>query len=108
MYKQEWTEFEVHSLAYGILRKNLFPGYLVRGEHRFSGKEKDCVPDISVWKAHKDKDPELKFVIEVKKNPNGEGTSQQERYEDILGVPCVYIRGTDEAYKVMQKVSQLL
>ena len=110
MYKQDWTEFEVHSLAYGILRKNLFPGYLVRGEHRFSGGGivPDCVPDISVWKAFPDKDPALRFVIEVKKSPNGHGTAQELKYEEALGVPCVYIRGKDEAYKVMSKVSHLL
>jgi hypothetical protein len=103
-YKAQWTEFEVQSLAYGILRKHLYPGYLVRGEYKFPS----CRTDIAVFKAHKDKEPELKFVIEIKKSSTGEATKQGERYEDLLGVPCIYVRGADEAYKVLSKVSEYL
>lgn len=103
-YKQQWTEFEVQSLAYGILRKHLYPGYLVRGEYKFP----NCRTDIAVFKAHKDQEPELMFVVEIKKNPSGAATAQGERYEDLLNVPCIYIRGVDEAYKVLQKVTMHL
>lgn len=30
-YNKLWTQFETQSLAFGILRKQLFPTYLVRG-----------------------------------------------------------------------------
>jgi hypothetical protein len=100
MYKKQWSEFEVQALAYGILRKNLYPNYLVRGEYKFD----TCRCDIAIFKAHKDKDPELKVVVEIKKNPNGTTTSQGIRYSEALGVPCVYIRGGEEAYKVLDTV----
>ena len=103
-YKSQWTEFEVQSLAYGILRKHLYPGYLVRGEYKFDA----CRCDIALFKAHKDREPELKLIIEIKKSANGDSVSQGERYEDLLKVPCVYIRGVEEAYKVLSKVSEYL
>jgi hypothetical protein len=103
-YKKQWTEFEVQSLAFSILRKNLYPDYLVRGEYKFPG----CRIDIAVFKAHEDRDPELKFVIEVKKSSTGTGVGQQERYQHLLGVPCIYVRGGDDAYKIVQTVQPFL
>lgn len=32
MYSKQWTQFETQSLAYGLLRKALYPQYLVRGD----------------------------------------------------------------------------
>ena len=104
MYKKQWSEFEVQALAYGILRKQLYPTYLVRGEYKFD----KCRIDIAIFKAHQDQEPELKCVVEIKKTPNGTSFSQGERYTAELGVPCVYIRGGEEAYKVMEKVQQYL
>lgn len=31
-YKKTWTQFETQSLAFGLLRKALYPKYLVRGD----------------------------------------------------------------------------
>lgn len=104
MYNSKWSEFEVQSLAFGILRKNLYPDYLVRGEY----KMEKARFDIAIFKAHKDKEPELKCVLEVKKNKYGTTTSQGERYSAITGVPTVYIRGGEEAYKVMELVKDYL
>lgn len=104
MYKKQWSEFEVQALAYGILRKNLYPDYLVRGEYKFE----KCRFDIAIFKAHPEKEPELRLVIEVKKNPNGYTTTQGSRYSDAAGVPCLYIRGGEEAYKVMETVQEYL
>lgn len=104
MYKKQWSEFEVQALAYGILRKNLYPNYLVRGEYKFE----TCRFDIAIFKAHPDKEPELKVVLEIKKSPKGHSISQGERYESAAGVPCVYIRGGEEAYQVLQKVKPYL
>lgn len=105
MYNNKWTEFEVHAMCYGILRKHLYPGYLVRGEHRFPCGN---IPDISVWKANKDEEPTLKFTIEVKRSALSRSELQGKRYEESLGVPCVYIRGKEDAYKIISKVSHLL
>ena len=104
MYKATWSEFEVQSLAFSILRKNLYPNQLVRGEYKFD----KCRIDIAIFKAHKDKEPTLTCVVEIKKNPNGSTTSQGTRYELMLGVPCIYIRGGEEAYKVLELVSPYL
>lgn len=104
MYKKQWSEFEVQALAYGILRKQLYPNYLVRGEYKFD----KCRVDIAIFKANSSDEPELKCVVEVKKNPNGYTTSQGNRYTAELGVPCVYIRGGEDAYKVMEKVEPYL
>lgn len=100
-YKPKWSEFEVQSLAYGLLRKNLYPNFLVRGEYKFD----KCRCDIAIFKAFKDKDPELVLVVEVKKSAIGTSENQGTRYEDLLGVPCVYVRGTDDAYKVLNLVA---
>lgn len=100
-YKAQWTEFEVQALAYGILRKHLYPNYLVRGEYKFN----HCRCDIAIFKTHLDREPELKLVIEVKKSAHGLATSQGERYTNELNVPHVYIRGVDDAYKVLDKIA---
>lgn len=104
MYKKTWSEFEVQSLAYSILRKNLYPNYLVRGEYKFP----NCRVDIAIFKSIPEGEPELCLILEVKKSPNGTSTTQAERYTHITGVPCVYIRGASDAYKVVEIVQPFL
>lgn len=103
-YKQKWSEFEVQALAYGILRKNLYPDFLVRGEYKFE----KCRIDIAIFRANKEKSPELVLVIEVKKSSQGKSESQGTRYQELLGVPCVYVRGIEDAYKILNIVSPYL
>ena len=103
-YKALWTEFEVQSLAYAILRKHLYPTYLVRGEYQFP----QCRIDIAIFKpsSSKDQDPTLVCVVEVKKTVDGyDYSNQQQRYEALLGVPCIYVRGGKAAYDVLALVS---
>lgn len=100
-YKKTWSEFEVQALAYSILRKNLYPDYLVRGEYKFPKSR----VDIAVFKAHQDREPELKVIIEVKKSSNSRSTSQGEKYTEITGVPCVYVRGGEDAYNILNLVT---
>jgi hypothetical protein len=104
MYKARWSEFEVQALAFGILRKNLYPEYLVRGEYKFD----KCRADIAIFKANKGTEPTLKCLVEIKKSPDGTSTTQGIRYEEELKVPCIYIRGGEEAYKVLEKVTPYL
>jgi hypothetical protein len=101
MYKKQWTEFEVQALAYSILRKNLYPNYFIRGEYKFD----KCRCDIAIFKNIPDAEPELKLIVEVKKASVGTRTGQQVRYEALLGVPCVYVRGGEQAYKVIELVT---
>lgn len=103
-YKSQWTEFEVQSLAFSILRKHLYPNYLVRGEYKFPG----CRVDIAIFKAHFDKEPELKLILEIKKSETGTGTGQQIRYQELCGAPCIYIRGGKDAYNVLNLVQPYL
>lgn len=99
IYNKQWTDFEVQALAYSILRKNLYPTYLVRGDYKFNA----CRVGIAVFKAHKDKEPELMVIVQIKKN-----MSQADQYSKILGVPTVYIRGGDEAYNIVSLVQPYL
>lgn len=55
-YSTLWTQFETQSLAFGLLRKALYPTYLVRGEY---GK-------ILIYRPTLDKnDPLLVLTINV-------------------------------------------
>ena len=102
-YKAQWTEFEIQTIAYGILKKNLYPAYLVRGEYIFPR----CRVDIAIFKSVKP-EPLLLCVLEVKRtlrsNPYRQGTF----YSSLLGVPCLYIRDGHEAYNVLEYVRPYL
>lgn len=88
-----------------MLRKALYPEFLVRGEYRF----RDCRVDIAVFKTTYDHSkPELKLIIEVKRTERDKSTEQQHRYQELLGVPCIYIKGATEAYKVVETVLKML
>jgi hypothetical protein len=55
-YTTLWTQFETQSLAFGLLRKALYPAYLVRGDYG----------TISIWRPTADKhDPIYLFTIHV-------------------------------------------
>lgn len=82
----------------------MYPDYLVRGEYKFPG----CRTDIAIFKAHKDQEPELKLIVEIKKSEIGTRTAQGERYTHLTGVPCVYCRGGQEAYKIVELVQPYL
>lgn len=108
MYNKQWTEFEVQSIAYGILRKNLYPEYLVRGEYIFPATEaqRGLRADIAIFKAGVE--PELVCIVEVKKSETTHSTRQGERYTKRTGVPTVYVRGGSQAFKVMDLVKPVL
>jgi hypothetical protein len=56
MYKKTWTQFETQSLAFGLLRKALYPKYLVRGDLGF----------ITIYRPTADaKNPEKLLTIHV-------------------------------------------
>ena len=104
-YRTSWSEFEVQSLAFAILRKNLYPNYLVRGEYKFD----HCRVDIAIWKPTEDKrQAELICVVEVKKHANGNSKLQEEKYQRLLGVPVVFIQGGNDAYKALELITPYL
>lgn len=103
MYKKQWSEFEVQSLAYGILRKNLYPDYLVRGEYKFPV----CRVDIAIFKPQDE--PKLLCVLEVKKTEGAnDDTKQLAKYRELLGVPVILIKGGKDAYNVLELVKPYL
>ena len=104
-YRTTWSEFEVQSLAFGILRKNLYPDYLVRGEYKFE----HCRVDIAIWKPTPDKrEADLICVVEVKKRANGNSKLQEAKYQQLLGVPVVFIQGGNDAYNAVELVKPYL
>ena len=117
-YSNSWSEFEVQSLAYSILRKQLYPEFLVRGEFSFDykilkqdfpGTAKGCRIDICIFKPwFGDTPPEPVLLIEVKKGDKSISEAQGKRYSTLIGVPCLYIRGQKDAYNVLDLVRPYL
>ncbi len=104
-YRTSWSEFEVQSLAFAILRKNLYPDYLVRGEYKFD----NCRVDIAIWKPTSDRrQAELICVVEVKKHANGNSKVQEAKYQALLGVPVIFIQGGNDAYNALDLVRPYL
>lgn len=117
-YSNSWSEFEVQSLAYSILRKQLYPDFVVRGEFSFPRNPNDPVYplsskgsriDICIFSPWKDKEPPKPvLLIEVKKGDHSQSTTQGERYSQLIGVPCIYVRGQKDAYNVLDLVRPYL
>lgn len=116
-YSSSWSEFEVQSLAFSILRKALYPKYLVRGEFFFPKDNLEAYPlsakgskiDIVIFKPWEDKKPPVPILlIEVKKGDKSESTTQGENYSKRIGVPCIYCRGQKDAYNILELVQPYL
>lgn len=92
-----WTEFETHSLIFGLIRKNLKGKYLVRGEYVFLTKEGNQYrPDISIFQIKdKGKPAELVLIVEVKKEGSTQAIKEQKEKYESLGVPVVFITGRE-------------
>ncbi len=103
-YSKQWTHFEVQTLAFGILRKHLFPAYLVRGDYKFPTVR----ADIAIFKNYPTRDPELKLVIKVEPTNTSSDISEGLSWSRELGVPYVYIRSGHEAYKCLDFIRPLL
>ena len=94
MYKKQWTQFETQSLAFGLLRKALYPKYLVRGDTGV----------ITIYRPTLDKqNPELCLTIRVKASESiiesGFFKVDENEYHMV---------GGDQAYKAADLVLPLL
>ena len=117
-YNYGYSEFEVQAIAYGILRKNLYPKFIVRGEYSFNRDMEDerfplsgqgCRIDIAIFLPGKDKKPPKPILlVEVKKGTKSISDTQGKKYTALLGVPCVYIRGKEDAYNALEIVQPFL
>ncbi len=110
-YSHSWSEFEVKALAYSILRKALYPKFLVRGEFKFPKTQevRGCRLDIALFLPGIEKQaPVLILAIEVKKGIKSRSEKQGKRYSELLQVPCIYIRGKEDAFNVLNLVQSYL
>lgn len=104
-----WTEFETHSMIFGMLRKHYKGTYIVRGEYTFKTDEgKTYRPDISIFQlVGRGKPAVLRLLIEVKKDGNISPTFAQKSKYELLGVPVLLVTGK-EGMNVISLVSPYL
>jgi len=73
MYSTVWTQFETQSLMFGILRKELYPKFIVRGE---TGK-------IKIYKPTADKyNPVLLLTLNIHASTNAAEVGIHKTSED--------------------------
>jgi hypothetical protein len=95
-YSKTWTQFETQSLAFGLLRKGLFPKYLVRGD----------LGVIDIYRPTADhKNPEKLLTIHVSAT---DSSAQSGFYESPLGPKHYVLAGGDMAWKVVELVTPLI
>ena len=103
-YTQSWTQFEIHSLAFSVLRKHLYPAFLIRGDFKLDG----CRTDIAVFKSNKGKPPTLKVIVEVKQQDDASPTKAIQEYAKQNEVAYILIAGLKQAYKALDLVQEHL
>lgn len=94
MYSKQWSQFETQSLAFGILRKSLYPKYLVRGDH---GEIKIYRPTANQY------DPTHLLTIKVHASTTGEN----HKFEKLDDKTCLVVGG-NECYKILDHVKEYL
>lgn len=94
MYKKAWTQFETQSLAFGLLRKALYPTYLVRGD----------LGTITIYRPTVDiTQPKELMTIHVMASDSKEQSGFHEKE------PGKYVLiGGDQAYNILKLVFPLL
>lgn len=94
MYTTQWTQFETQSLAFSILRKQLYPDYLVRGDFG----------EIRIYQPTVDKTKPIHLLtlkVQPSMNPENQGFQKLSEKEYLL-------IGGNEAYKVVDHIKPLL
>lgn len=101
-FKQTPTEYEIQHLAHVALAK----GYpLVRGELIIKRPNmRGCRFDLVVF----DSDGTMMFTVEVKRNPKATHHSKKAYYEQMAGVPNVFIAGWEQALNACDVVYKQL
>lgn len=107
IYNKIWTKFETHALAYSLLRKNLYPHFLVRGDYKL-----DTIRgDIVIFKAVYMKEPILKIIIQVKASDSTHTKTWQDSHSivgEYEGVPIIEIVGGEAAYNIRNIIAPYL
>lgn len=98
MYSKLWTQFETQSLAFAVLRKQLYPEYLVRGDYG----------NIRIYKPTVDtNNPILKLIVKVEASPNA-SDSRSELLPAQDNIPVLLLVGGTMAYSVVDLVKPYL
>lgn len=96
MYKKTWTQFETQSLAFGMLRKALYPKYLVRGD----------LGTIKVYQPTADSSkPELLFTIYVTAT---DSEAQSGFHPSTTHKDSFVLSGGNMAWNIVELVTPLL
>ena len=106
-YNKIWTKFETHALAFSLLRKNLYPHFLVRGDYKLETVRGDIV----IFKAVYMKDPILKCIIQIQASDATHTKTWQDSHSviDHYGdVPIIQIVGGEAAYNIRNIVAPYL
>lgn len=106
-YNKIWTKFETQALAYSLLRKHLYPHYLVRGDYKLDKVRGDIV----IFKANYETDPTLKLIIQVvaSKTPHDTNPTLDHTILDpYYDLPIIQIRGGEAAYNILKIVNKYL
>lgn len=107
LYNKIWTKFETHALAYSLLRKNLYPHFLVRGDYKLDTLRGDIV----IFKAVYMKEPILKLIIQVRASDASHTRDWRDNHAvvDHYGeIPIIEIVGGEAAYNIRNIVAPYL
>lgn len=92
-YSKVWTQFETQSLAFGLLRKALYPKFLVRGD----------LGVINIYRPTADvKNPELALTIHVLATDSDKQSGFYPNKDHYV------LAGGDMAWKAVDLVKPLL
>lgn len=106
-YNKVWTKFETQALAYSLLRKQLYPQYLIRGDYKL-----DTIrADIAIFKANYQQEPTLKLIVQVQRSDSEHTKGKVGIYTELPyygDIPVIEIKGGEAAFNIRNIVHKLL
>ena len=97
-YSKLWTQFETQSLAFGLLRKSLYPEYVVRGYE-------NCIWIYTPTADAQKPIPKLIINILPSKDISHSGVIVVAPQQ---GVPVIEVTGGNKAYAIVEIAEQYL
>lgn len=98
IYSKQWSQFETQSLAFGLLRKAMYPQYLVRG---YDGEIHLFTPTADT------KNPIPRLIILVEES-TAAGNGKVEELPAQNNIPKIKIVGGEKAYAVVEIIQKYL
>ena len=93
-YSKLWTQFETQSLAFGLLRKALYPSYLVRGEYG----------QIKIYRPTADRNAPVELIV---LNVHASTSKEEDRFEKTSDNTYLVVGGKSAMNIVMHVVPEL-